>query len=347
MLNNFKQNCITKYVFTVLLAITVFLSACSTRTRVNEGRYGNTMCNVLSNGLAAEQDGWIYAILSDGIYKIKKDETYKEKITEDIALKINVWDDWIYYTNGYPGSGEIYRIKSDGTQREKINTERSYNVIIKDGWIYYSTIHFIDADDNCITETIEIKIKKMKLDGSNLIEIVSEAIDTDEDVNPCSYFYLYDDWIYYKSALDNNKFYKIKNDGSSRTKVSDENISNEHKNSKFIVDNTWIYYIHENKENKLYRMKTDGTENELVIDKAVADIHITENYIFYTDWETDKPYRRNKDGSSEIKLADYRVEDLNVIGDWIYCRDFDWTVVYYKIRIDGTSTNEEIEKGFN
>jgi len=45
-----------------------------------------------------------------------------------------------------------------------------------------------------------------------------------------------DDWIYYVNVSDNNKPYKIKTDGTSKTKISDEFVSN-----IFVLDDK-LYY---------------------------------------------------------------------------------------------------------
>lgn len=292
------------------------------------------MGNIVNDGLAAKTEQWICAQFEDGLYKMKLDCTEKEKVTEGVMSYINVWEGWIYYSNGYPGNGEIYKIAPDGSDNLKINSERSYFPIIKDGWIYYSTVKYITVEE------VEFKIKKIKIDGTNQIDIVSETIKSKE-IDPSGYFFLFDGWIYYKSILDMNKLYRIQDEGKNKSKVSDEIFSDKYSNGTFIVDQNWIYYIQPNDDNKLYRMKIDGTERELVINKSIGDINITNEYVFYTDRsENYKLYRRNKDDLSEKKLADYSVADINVIGDCIYCRDFYSELKFYKISYDGTSSKE-------
>jgi hypothetical protein len=287
----------------------------------------------MNNGLAAEHDQWVYAQFKDGLYKMKLDGTDKGRITEDIVSYINVWDGWIYYSNGYPGNGEIYRIAPDGSSKKKINNERSYYTIIKDGWIYYSTVKYITLEE------VEFKIKKIKIDGTNEMDIIYET-KKGKEINPSGYFFLSDGWIYYRSILDMNKLYRVQDNGKNKSKVSDNASYGE-----FIVDQNWIYYIQPNDGNKLYKMKTDGTEKELVINKSIGNINITDEYIFYTDEsENYKLYKKNKGSSVESKLSDYSVSDINVIGDWLYCRDFYSELKFYKISSAGTSNSGEIVK---
>jgi hypothetical protein len=68
-------------------------------------------------------------------------------------------------------------------------------------------------------------------------------------------------WIYYSNASDGNKLYKIKVDGTSKTKLNDIATS-----CINVVDN-WIFYSGEFSAyypNGLYRMKIDGTLNKQI-----------------------------------------------------------------------------------
>jgi len=66
------------------------------------------------------------------------------------------------------------------------------------------------------------------------------------------------DWIYYQSN-DGGKLYKIRTDGSSRTKLNDDS-------SYWInVVGDWVYYTNFNDDiGKFYKIRTDGTERQLV-----------------------------------------------------------------------------------
>lgn len=221
-------------------------------------------------------------------------------------------------------------MSSDGTNKKKINNERSYFIIVKDDWIYYSTIEYKGIN----IDNIEFHIKKIKLEGTNKIDIVNESAKNIDDTN-MGYFYLHDGWIFYQSMSDMNKLYKISIDGTQKTKVTDEIISNKYAPGTFIVNGSWLYYIQSNVNNKLYKMKTDGTSKELVINSAVGDINIVGDNIFYTS-ESDgyKLYKANLDGTKSVKLSDFSVSDINLIGNWIYCRDFYSEVKYYKFSLD-------------
>lgn len=65
------------------------------------------------------------------------------------------------------------------------------------------------------------------------------------------------DWIYYSNASDENKLYKIKTDGTNKTKISDET-------ALFIqVAGDWVYYANNSSE-QIIKVKTDGSERQIM-----------------------------------------------------------------------------------
>lgn len=176
-----------------------------------------------------------------------------------------------------------------------------------DSWIYYI------INENWVENSQKSGIYKMRNDGTEVQKIYGSE-------NICYYEWLNvaEDWIYYvcseQSApfdWDNSIFgiYKIKTDGTEKTKIFDEYIY------EMSVVGNWIYYIDYN-ENKsgIYRMRLDGSDITLI-------------------------YKRDKEKY---------ILDMNVIGDWIYFPDRvydanDAGVNYistngiYKIRTDGSN----------
>jgi serine/threonine protein kinase len=67
-------------------------------------------------------------------------------------------------------------------------------------------------------------------------------------------------------------------------------------------------------------------------------IAIQDNWIYYSDKNSDALYKSRIDGSEKIKLSDDRVDEINVVGDWVYYRNHSSSVwgSIYKIRTDGT-----------
>lgn len=87
------------------------------------------------------------------------------RINDDTSSNVNVYGDYIYYSNKNDG-GKLYRINKDGSNKTEICGDRCDNINITENWIYY-----INKDD-------EGNLYKIKIDGSNKVKL---GVNTDED----------------------------------------------------------------------------------------------------------------------------------------------------------------------
>jgi putative cell wall-binding protein len=84
--------------------------------------------------------------------KVKNDGTNYSTICDDTSEYINVYGEWVYYSNA-SDNNKLYKIKIDGTGKTKINDDDAMYINVVGGWIYYAT----SADTNTI---------KVKIDGT-------------------------------------------------------------------------------------------------------------------------------------------------------------------------------------
>jgi len=139
------------------------------------------------------------------------------------------------------------------------------------------------------------------------------------NMNNWGYAAIKDGWIYYSSNDD--CFYRIREDGTGKTKLSDSRAA-------FInIVGDWIYYnyfIHDVKRTGIYKMRTDGSDETLVIDDWASYLTVSDGWIYYgmTYGESDKRtgvYKARLDGSGKKQLTSgINPCYLNVAGDWIY-----------------------------
>jgi len=131
-----------------------------------------------------------------------------------------VYDGWVYYSiyaTNEAGAWEAYRMRTDGTENAKIADVQLYSTSIADDRIYY-----IYGD-----EASGPQIYSMDLDGANNKRIADGIMAVKINVTG--------GWIYY---ADYSAAYKIKTDGTEKTKLGDVPDSN------FIDMNVlgdWIY----------------------------------------------------------------------------------------------------------
>ena len=137
------------------------------------------------------------------------------------------------------------------------------------------------------------------------------------------------DWIYYSNESDTERLYKMKDDGSEKSRMyiaASDNIN--------IIGN-WIYYSNE-AVGKLCKMKTDGTGWAQLSDDRPGSMNIVGDWIYYSSNKNQGLYKIKTDGSNKTKLDDGFIMQVNVSGDEIYYRNADKNDILYKIKTDGS-----------
>jgi hypothetical protein len=144
------------------------------------------------------------------------------------------------------------------------------------------------------------------------------------------------EWIYYS----NDGLYKIKTDGTAKTKISSEGAT--HIN----VIGDWIYYINGN-VGSIYKIKIDGTgKTKLFDDNEYYYMNVIGDWIYYAGVsDSGGLYKIKTDGTEKTKISgEYFDPKTNVVNDWIYWIYYDYSYgagyghfgKLYKIRTDGT-----------
>lgn len=115
-----------------------------------------------------------------------------------------------------------------------------------------------------------------------------------QNLDPSKNFNQREDWSYFTSPYD-NKLYKIKNDGSERTKLSDDPAR-----CINIVED-YIYYI--NDDDYIYKIKTDGTSRTKLYAQSYYNTIIVAGNKIYLQ-KSDGIYSINLDGSNPKKVVE-------------------------------------------
>lgn len=272
---------------------------------------------------------------------------------------------FVYYKNNLyfaniDDDSKIYKVDNTG-KMIKINDEYSSDINIVKDHIYYRSFS---------------KLYKMNLDGSEKVEIITDAngytsgienlvvkgdwiyytyveqknyglfkVKTDGSNktklsdNYASEINLVNDYIYYTNSSDGHSIYKIKVDGSERTKIS--TYAGYGLN---IVDN-WIYYLvpegaftEKGQQTKIYKIKTDGTEKTKIYDGWARGLKVYGEWIYFSNpLDGDKLYRIRKDGTSKTMLVDSRTAGINIIGEWIFYDNLNYNSASFAVKLDGSS----------
>jgi len=247
----------------------------------------NKVGNLVNGGFVTEDKDWIYFANDNAIYKMDKNDINKKYTIINFDKQV-----YISYLNLY---NDILYFFIDGNIVSLKNGENKLNIIAKDSsYSSYLTLngdrlYYINQSDNIIS---------MKCDGTDVRTI---------DKGKAKYINVVEDWIYYinlDDAVDYKyvsemsgefqdykmgKIYKIKKDGSNKTRITDDGAD-----SLNVYDN-WIYY-------------SNGNDGESVTSEGDS-------------WYSGKLYKINTEGKEKYKLFDSTCDNINVTKDWIYFRD--------------------------
>jgi hypothetical protein len=140
-----------------------------------------------------------------------------------------------------------------------------------------------------------------------------------------------DGWVYYNGSIDysNNGIYKMRSDGSEKTKLIDGLHAQE-----INVADGWIYFIG---DKGLYKMRTDGIGLSKLTDMTLfKDLYLEEGWLYYCD-SSDGFYivKIRTDGTERTQLTGGALF-ITVADGWIYYKNTDDDLSLYKIRADGT-----------
>lgn len=302
--------------------------------------------------------GMLYAC-NNSASMISKEEI---RITENNIQNESLVTDgeWVYYCDG-----EMKKIKiSDGTEETIDDVDAMQKEVlfcIGDKLYFYDVFDqnygYIDLKKEKVIKELELdmlSVENFRTDGQYYY--INGEKDTDGNkgifrarvgnINDCTKimdidaarFYLHGDYLYVMSweeiADENGNLckgtWRIDLDGKNKMCVLD------FCPNTFIMSGDDIFYIDE--KYRLCSMKLDGTEKNIYEDIIIySGLNATEEYVFYTDKESNVIHRMSKDGTENIELStEYCASYFNIIGEWlIYANQWD-EYEYYKMNFDGS-----------
>ncbi|TNJ61005.1 DUF5050 domain-containing protein [Paenibacillus hemerocallicola] len=149
------------------------------------------------------------------------------------------------------------------------------------------------------------------------------------------------DWLYYTVATGNytdgvlqyGGVYKIRQDGTEKTKLSPVSAS------RIVVNQEWIYFLETN-DSGISRVKTDGSSSEKIIpENHIQTFFITDNRLFYQQNETADLFQTDLTGSGKQQADKTLFSNPLIVDDWIYhTKMINYRVGIYKTSLDGSTS---------
>lgn len=283
----------------------------------------NSNDTAINNGslLVKEGDWLYYRNSSDGgsIYKIKTDGTQNTKINDISSCNINVSGDWIYFKSlSSDKYYEMYRIEKDGSKLQDLNFKSNGEKIIGDYIYYYSKQYSLNKvkidgteNENLVesqsgsnpnefmaggyiyynkyVKGVGFQMFRCKLDDGNEMQVFS-------DVTNGNIIKVTDNWIYikqYENTSGITSLYRLKPDGSQKSKIGDGNIFD-----ITIINDDWIYNY---KENCFKKMDGSNVINESDVMMSDIPMAIINDRIYYHKNDGGF-YALKTDGTEKLKI---------------------------------------------
>lgn len=194
---------------------------------------------------------WVFYTSFDGIYRIKKDGSELEKISDIFVHTLNVYNGNVYFSPIYREFEGLYKSDLDGK-----NTIQIYDRSVTDFLIYENNIFFHHFQSD--------SLYKIATDGSNLEKLKSDSKDISTlafDIYKGELYFIDESWqntsYLYKMNLDTNNLTKLTRIYATTIKVFEKN----------------IYLFHPSYGGRLYKLNISGNNlEEILIKKGISSL---------------------------------------------------------------------------
>jgi len=239
-----------------------------------------------------------YFFIDDNKNIVTKTFDWKTRkvLSKDKVRQFVLVDDNIYYIND-TNDGKIYRMKTDGTLNTELSGNKVWDLEASTDSIYFlrenkvfrrtfdGTIQtqinndfsatWVDViNDKVLYKSFNFgtggRLIRADLNGENKVEICpDEPYGFLLKDNHVSWFYkhnehIVNDWIYFINNSDQRSIYKVKIDGSEKTKISADSVTDSSSSTDIDIVYDYIYYKNSADGDKYYRVKIDGTGRQAV-----------------------------------------------------------------------------------
>ena len=307
----------------VLIIVHWFL----TRVTMNpEGTVGNTAGNLNNGGLFCEYNGYVYFSNTgdDGcLYRMKPDESEKEKLLDVKPGNILAGGDYLYYfqfgVSGEMGLGNIrsshdfHRADLDGDNIVSIETD-----VVVTGQLVDNYLYLLVAGDEHPT------FRKVKIDKSESIDLAQY------EVNPAC---ARDGLIYYNGTEKDHYLYTLNTSNHGITELWPGDIWYP------TIDGDYIYYIDVANDYRLCRYVLSSGIVEVLTDERVECFNVGSGYIYYQISSETKPALKMMaaDGSGLTTIAEGNFTKINMTSRYVYFQEYDEEDTTYHSPIGSTT----------
>lgn len=282
---------------------------------------GSTAGNLYNSGLFCEHDGIVYFSNPDDnmkLYCMNSDGSDVKKVSEDVALFINVDDNYVYYVRSNRALTEMEFFSFFTNSLVRLTRKNgNINVLDTDPCMYCSLVgnniyYLKQASDDKPTTTFKIGIdrqnaKEVKGNYAFTCSTVGQyiyyngildghlfrndtATDMEEEVLDCNCYKpiaLSENDIYYMNVDHNNCLYRVDPSNGTPVKITEESVDH------YNVFGSYIFYQSYDpiNGNALCVIKNDGTHKQVIAKGDFYNINVTSTYLYFMDYKSREIFR--------------------------------------------------------
>ncbi len=306
----------------LIICIVVMLLDFSKKVQFNESPVsGNTTGNLNNSGLFCESNGILYfanAYDNHSLYSYNPDNGRCKKLSDGPIKSINADSHYIYYvrevskTEGTFGFATatfkgLYRMELNGKNKTCL-----YSGSVENAQLINNKIFFQNYSND-----YGFHLYSIDIDGTNETEVLKEAVNPTGYFNNALYFcnanenhnvmkmnpdtyekeLVYEGNCYFPTVQDNYLYFIDVENNYSLAKVDlttneKTTLTTERLDTYNLYGNTIFYQVSDAENPALKRMKTDGSNIELIQNGVFHDINITNNYTYFTAYNSTVPIYR-------------------------------------------------------
>ena len=301
---------------------------------------GNTTGNLNNSGLFCESNGVLYfsnAYDNHALYSYNPNSGNCKKLCEGPVNSINADSHYIYYvretsksegTFGFSTATfkGLYRMELNGKNKTRLFSGNVGNAQLINNRIFFQNY----------SNDYGFHLYAIDIDGKNETEVLPEAVNPTGYFNNFLYFSNYDgnhnisemdpnsfkqktfyegncycptiqdNYLYFIDVENNYSLAKVNLTTKEKTLLTTERLDTYN-----LYNDIIFYQVSDSERPCLKRMKTDGSNIELIQNGVFHDINITENYTYFTAYNSQVPiYRTPTTGVVDVTIF---TEALNAV----------------------------------
>lgn len=306
----------------LIVCIIVMLLQYSKKIQMNESPIsGNTTGNLNNSGLFCETSQMLYfanAYDNHSLYSYNPDNGKCKKLCDGPVKSINADSHYVYYVREASDNEGTFGFSSaafKGLYRMELNGKNKtclYSGSVENAQLINNRIFFQNYSND-----YGFHLYSIDIDGTNLTEVLEEAVNptgyfdnalyfcnTNENhnvmkMNPdtfeeelvyegnCYFPTIQDNYLYFIDVENNYSLAKVDLTTNEKTTLTTERLDTYN-----LYGDTIFYQVSDTENPRLKRMKTDGSNMELIQNGVFHDINITNNYTYFTAYNSTVPIYR-------------------------------------------------------